>query len=196
MTTIAAPETADDIIRRIDGTISYRNPFIRVVTDQVIFPDGSGGQYSTVSSGTGLGVVAVPVANFRGQLYLGLVRQFRYPVGDHTLEFPRGGSDDLSSAEAGRELFEETGLIFDSARLLGEIRPDTGVQTTRVAVWETRHRISTVDIHHREEESGATAHWYSHGEVTGMIRQGKIVCGITLSCMAMVNAAGSLSTPF
>lgn len=183
---------ADGSIRLIAKHTAYSNPYVSVNFDEVMFPNGAQGNYTRITSGTGLGVVAVPHAVFRGLPYLGLVRQYRYPVGAFTLEFPRGGSDDLSLEEAGRELVEETGLEYTSGNQLGVIHPDTGIMDTRVAVWRTVHHLTDLASLHVEEETGAKVQWYSHGEVIGLISSGKITCGITLAAMAMLENSGLL----
>lgn len=189
----APPGPAEDgSIRMLAEHTAYSNRFVTVNYDEVMFPNGAQGNYTRISPGTGLGVVAVPHAVFRGLPYLGLVRQYRYPVGAFTLEFPRGGSDDLSLEEAGRELVEETGLVYSSGTQLGIIHPDTGIMDTRVAVWHTVHHLSDLSSLHVEEETGARVHWYSHGEVMGMISSGKITCGITLAAIAMLENSGRL----
>lgn len=195
MTATIEQLTDPNVIRRLGGMTVLSNGFIRVVTDDVVFPNGAVGQYSTVVSGIGLGVIAVPFVNFRGIPYLGLVRQYRYPIGYYTLEFPRGSSRDLSVDEAARELVEETGLVCTSAIRLGTLRPDTGILTTEVAIWKTVHQPTDVRPDHLEHESGATVHWYSHGEVLGMIASGRITCGMTMAAFALMAATGSFSVP-
>lgn len=195
MTVAAAPLTDESIIRRLDGKTVVANGFVRVTTDDVVFPNGAVGQYSTVVSGLGLGVLVVPIVNFRGVPYLGLVRQYRYPIGYHTLEFPRGLSRDLSVDEAARELIEETGLQCTLAARLGTVRPDTGVLTTEVTVWKTVHQPTDVRPDHIELETGATVHWYSHGEVVGMIASGRITCGVTLAAFTLMSVTGSFNMP-
>lgn len=182
-------------IEKLAGETVLENAFIRVDTDSVRFPNGALGNYSTVTSGTGLGVIAVPFVNFRGTPHMGLVRQYRYPTGEFTLEFPRGGSDDLSLDEAARELIEETGLDYRSATRLGTLRPDTGILTTQVAVWKTIHGPEHLRPGYVEDETGAKVEWYSYGELLGMIRNGKITCGMTLAAFAMLGTGAHLNCP-
>lgn len=182
----------DGSIRVIAENPVYENKYVTVNCDDVLFPNGTKGQYTRITSGTGLGVITVPVAQFRGMFYLGLVRQHRYPVGSFTLEFPRGGSDDLSLEEAARELVEETGLGYASASQLGVLHPDTGIMDTRVAVWRTTHKLTSLESLHVEEETGARIRWYAYGEVIGLINSGKITCGMTLAAMAMLQNSGKL----
>lgn len=192
--TIEAPE-APGLIERLDGLTVLSNGFVKVDTDEVRFPNGAVGNYSTVTSGSGLGVIAVPFVNFRGTAYLGLVRQYRYPIGYHTMEFPRGAALSLAVEEVARELAEETGLQYRSAARVGTLRPDTGLLTTEVAVWKTVHDATDVRPDHLERETGATVHWFSLGEVTGMIAAGKITCGMTLAAFALMSATNAFQCP-
>lgn len=187
--------TAGHPIQRVGGRTVLQNAFLRVDTDDVIFPNGAPGTYSVVTSGSGLGVIAIPFVNFRGYPYLGLVKQYRYPMKDFTLEFPRGGSDNLSLSEAARELVEETGLHATSATPLGVIWPDTGVLSTQVAVWKTTHASNGLKPEHVEDETGAHVLWYTHGEIIGLIRRGNIRCGMTLAALALIDGMGALSCP-
>lgn len=195
MITAIKAATVPGTIERLEGSIVLENKFIRVDTDTVRFPNGALGQYSVVTSGTGLGVIAIPFVNFRGNAHLGLVRQYRYPAEEFTLEFPRGGSEDLSLDEAARELVEETGLDYNSGTLLGTLRPDTGILTTRVAVWKTVHGPEHLRPGHVEDETGARVEWYSYGELLGMIRGGKITCGMTLAALGLLTAGGNMNCP-
>lgn len=195
MIAVIKAETIPGTIERLDGETVLENPFIRVDTDTVRFPNGAIGKYSTITSGTGLGVIAIPFVNFRGIPHLGLVRQYRYPTGAFTLEFPRGGSEDLSLDEAARELIEETGLDYSSATRLGTLRPDTGILTTEVAVWKTVHGKEHLRPGHVEDETGAKVEWHSYGEILGLIRGGKITCGMTLAALSLLTAGGNMNCP-
>ncbi|MEO3931436.1 NUDIX hydrolase [Micrococcaceae bacterium Sec7.4] len=190
-----AATSAEHPIRRIGGRTVLENRFIRVETDDVVFPNGDPGSYSVITSGTGMGVIVIPFANIHGQPHLGLVKQYRYPVKEFTLEFPRGGSKDLSLSEAARELVEETGLVVGSATQLGTIWPDTGILNTEVAVWKTSHDVQGLKLSHVEGETGGSFHWYSHGEIIGLMRQGQIRCGMTLAALALIEGMGALQVP-
>lgn len=179
-------------IQRISGRTVLENRYIRVDTDDVVFPNGAPGEYSVITSGTGVGVIVIPTLDFRGCLHLGLVRQYRYPVKEFTLEFPRGGSTNLGLAEAARELAEETGLHATTAVHLGNIWPDTGILDTKVAVWKTSHPSDGIKPEHVEDESGARVQWYTHGEIVGLIRAGRIRCGMTLAALALIDGVGAL----
>lgn len=195
LTAYDAAPSVDHPIRRVTGRTVLENRFIRVDTDDVVFPNGDPGSYSVITSGTGMGVITIPVASFHGQPYLGMVKQYRYPVKEFTLEFPRGGSKDLSLSEAARELVEETGLSASSATQLGSIWPDTGILSTEVAVWKTTHDTKGLRPGHVEDETGARVLWHTHGEIIGLMRRGQIRCGMTLAALALIEGTGGLQIP-
>lgn len=170
----------------------FANRFVRLDNDTVQFPDGTIGTYAVVTSGTGRGCVAVPVLNHRGHDYIGFVTQYRYPILAHSLELPRGGTKDLSSDEAAREMAEEMGLPTGSSQYLGRVRPDTGLLSTDVAVWLMRQPASSLNNTHVEEETGAYTSWIHYGDVLGLMRSDRITCGITLAALGLLMASGEL----
>lgn len=89
-------------------------------------PDGRGIEYGILESGGFAAVVAVTDED-----NIVLVRQWRQPLGDFTLELPSGGVDvgeDVEEA-AGRELFEETGYRAEGLELLTSVHTSTGRST-------------------------------------------------------------------
>ena len=91
---------------RIDGSVVYDGPFLKVTSDQVILPDGAV-TFREYIKHPGA-VVILPLFDDGRVL---LERQFRYPLGRVFTEFPAGKIDPGEStlACAKRELQEETG---------------------------------------------------------------------------------------
>jgi 8-oxo-dGTP pyrophosphatase MutT (NUDIX family) len=103
--------------------IAYENPWIQVVEDQVVGPDGAPGLYGVVElKHPAVFVVAV---NERDEVLLETVD--RHTVGP-SLEIPAGGSDgeDLLAA-AKRELYEETGYAAEHWQSIGSMDALNGV---------------------------------------------------------------------
>ncbi len=154
---------------------------------QVQFPDGSLGTYNVVTSGSGLGSIIIPRAHFRGMDCVGLVQLHRFPSGEFSWEFPRGGTSNLESSEAVRELIEETDLVPGLVRRLGTLRPDTGLLDTEVAVWSAQCR-AIAERTELENIETSSLYWVSYGKLQSMIRSGQITCGMTLAAYAMLRA--------
>ena len=102
----------------------YRNPFIEVVEDRVIRPDGQPGIYGTVTMTPGVAILPV---DEEGVVYL--TREFRYAIGRESLEVAGGGIDAGESPleAAGREAREELGVEASEWIDLGRIDPFTAV---------------------------------------------------------------------
>lgn len=194
-------ETERDSVSLILATgepeTKFENRFVSLTDTPVRFPDGSEGTYVIVRSGAGFGGITIPRFVSRGTVYYGLVEQHRFPIGAVTLEFPRGGTDSLSAGEALRELAEETGVDTSevAAVHLGNIHPDTGLLSTLVAVW-----LATVtapaDVNYIQPDTGASARWVHEGDLLGLIKSGKITCGMTLAAFAKLSVSSHYNVPF
>ena len=100
----------------------YRDPWIGVVRDEVIRPDGQPGSYCVIHLKAGVSVVAV---DDEGRVYL--TEEFHYAVGCETLESVSGGIDagEEPLAAAKRELKEELGIEAGEWTDLGMVHPFT-----------------------------------------------------------------------
>jgi ADP-ribose pyrophosphatase len=108
------------------------------LNDAVKFPNGSFGVYGRLIwrgalAGTG-GVAVMPVLS-DGKVCLN--RNFRHATRSWEYELPRGGIQENETVEeaALRELREETGLIVDELKFLGQMNPDSGMTSTTVSVF-------------------------------------------------------------
>lgn len=102
----------------------YRDEFIDVVVDDVLQPDRQQGKYATVRVKPG---VAVLPFDAEGHVYL--VRQFRYALGEDSLEVVQGGLEDGEPPQttARRELKEELGIEAERWTDLGTVQLDTAI---------------------------------------------------------------------
>ena len=100
----------------------YSDPWVRVVKDQVIRPDGHPGTYTVVHIKPGVCVLA---ADCDGFVYL--TDEFHYGIGRHSLECVSGGieEDEDPLEGARRELQEEIGIEAATWRHLGVADPFT-----------------------------------------------------------------------
>jgi ADP-ribose pyrophosphatase len=99
--------------------IMYEDPYIMLLRDAVVFPDGNPGLYHRIiarhDEPTGVAVLC----RYRGSLVL--IRHFRHPSRRWHLEIPRGavGADEDPSGVAQLEISEEIGGTLRSITRLG-----------------------------------------------------------------------------
>lgn len=109
----------------------YRDPWIEVLRDEVVRPDGKPGSHCVVRLKPG--VTVLPVDD-QGTVYL--TEEFHYGVGKVTLEAVSGGiePDEEALTTGRRELREELGLAAATWHDLGVIDPFTAnvVSPTRL----------------------------------------------------------------
>lgn len=102
----------------------YKDPWLELIRDEVIRPDGKPGSHTIVYVKQGVSVLAID-----GEGAACLVREFHYGVGRVTIEVVSGGIDEGESAEAAakRELREELGITAREWVDLGVVDPFTSM---------------------------------------------------------------------
>ena len=96
--------------------IKFENPWIRVVWNDVINPNGGQGEYTVVQfQNQAVSVIPLDAAN-----HTWLVGQYRYATDSYEWEIPAGGAPlgETILDCAKRELLEETGLLADRWELI------------------------------------------------------------------------------
>lgn len=159
--------------------VAYENLWIRVVEDEVVTPSGSAGLYGVVElRHPAVFVVAV---NAEGEVLLETID--RHTVGP-SVEVPAGGSDgeDLLVA-AQRELYEETGYVAETWRLIGTMGALNGVCRAPEHVYLAQDVTRVTDGHGAAVEGISGAHWVPWGEVMAMVSSGRITDGETIACL-------------
>ena len=125
------------------------------------------------------GIAVLPVAADG----FGLIRVYRYPLGEYSWEVARGFVDSAETpAQAAlRELREETGLVAaeGSLRSFGAIAPEPGVLDARVQLFvaegcQRGHGASVLEMGHRE------LRFFARGELCGLIDRSEILDPCTL----------------
>ncbi len=103
-------------IRTLSTREVYRNPWLRLREDEIERSNGTRGVYGVVEKDD----CAVILPLDGNSIYL--VEQFRYTIGQRSLELPQGGweTSDVDPEELARgELREETGLVAGQMTCLG-----------------------------------------------------------------------------
>lgn len=181
-------------IKRIEERIAYSdpgNPWVKLYFDRVKFPDGREGRYNRIVEGNGEdGVAVLPIK----EGMVGLVYQYRYPVGKEMWEIPRGfGESEDPRLDAARELQEEMGIIIKPESLisLGYLHPNSGLLQTKVQLYIAQcendlEKRATID------SEISMVHWCSVHDVFLMIESGKITDVFTLTSLLWSKLRGFL----
>lgn len=121
--------------KTLSSDVVYEGCIFTITRDTAELENGTSAQRDVLHHHGGVCVIPI---NDDNEVYL--VRQFRYPFGEVTLEVPAGklekGED---HAECGRrELLEETGLTCREYIYLGEIYPLPAYSTERIHTYLAR----------------------------------------------------------
>jgi ADP-ribose pyrophosphatase len=170
----------------------YRSPWCSFRVDGVELPGGQNIEYGVLESGGFAAVVAVTAG---GDVVL--VRQWRQPLGQFTLELPSGGVDAGEGAEAAarRELLEEAGYRAEGLERLTSVHTSTGRST------EVGHVFRCGAVRDGRGPSPEPTEFIRvvevpFGEALGMVRDGRISDAATVLGLlweAGLGAGGALS---
>lgn len=107
-----------------ERTQIYKNPWMTIIEDKVIQPDGKKGIYGTADIKAGAAVIPI---DEQGNVYL--IDEFRYAIGRRTIKAAGGAVEEneppLNAAK--RELSEELGLEAKEWIDLGHAEPITSM---------------------------------------------------------------------
>ncbi len=168
-------------IRRLSTREVYRNRWMVVREDEVERDNGARGIYGVVEKHDS----AIVIAMEDGCVFL--VEQFRYPIGERSLEFPQGSLEDngVDSSEIARvELREETGIEAASLEPLGEIVIAIGYSNQKTNAFlarDLRHGASTPEA----EEHDLKVLKVSVPEFEQLLRENKIKDAQTMAAWAL-----------
>ena len=154
--------------KTVKQNVVFEGKIIRVRCDDAELPDGKPCKREVVDHAGGASVLYVR----DGKVLL--VRQFRYPYMEETLEIPAGklnpGEDPAQTAA--RELAEETGWQPASVEHMFTIYPTPGYSAEKIYIYRA-HGVREGQVHPDEDEF-VTAAFYPIDEVLSMIEKGEI----------------------
>lgn len=154
--------------KTVKQNVVFEGKIIRVRCDDAELPDGKPCKREVVDHAGGASVLYVR----EGKVLL--VRQFRYPYMEETLEIPAGklnpGEDPAQTAA--RELAEETGWQPASVEHMFTIYPTPGYSAEKIYIYRA-HGVREGQVHPDEDEF-VTAAFYPVDEVLSMIEKGEI----------------------
>jgi ADP-ribose pyrophosphatase len=175
---LARPE-----IVRTDRKMVYRNHWMTVWEDQVLFPDGSSGSYGCVDKSDFALIVPFDGLGFY------LVEQYRYPVDGRYWEFPQGSLESAPDANvlevAKQELREEVGIGAESFEVLGNLYEAYGFSNQGFTVFLATG-LSLGQSNPEVSELGMTWRRFEPEEVWDLIRDGKMKDAPSIAALALV----------
>ena len=157
--------------------VVYETPWLKVIEDEVIKPNGGRGTYSYVET-RDQSVFIVPLTD-KNEVYL--ICQMRYPTGVESWEIPGGNcdGDDIMIA-AKKELQEETGLTAKKWTKIGWFHALNGVcpEVTNVLIAEN---LSQTGKKETKEEGIVKIKRVPFEKVLEMVEKNEITDGQTIS---------------
>ena len=170
--------------KTVRKNIVFEGKIIRVRCDDALLPDGRPCRREVVDHPGGASVLYVR----EGKVLL--VRQFRYPYGEETLEIPAGKLDpgEDPAHTAARELAEETGWEPASVEHLYTIYPTPGYSAEKIYIY--RARGVRAGVAHPDEGEFLTAAFYPVSDVLAMIERGEIRDAKTIIAVQSLRLSG------
>ncbi|MGH8860738.1 MAG: NUDIX domain-containing protein [Jatrophihabitantaceae bacterium] len=172
-----------DAIRPVASREVYRNPWLTLRVDDVVFAGGAGGEFAVVEKGDF--ALVLPYAD--GGFWL--VEQYRYPMRRRSWEFPQGawGADGSGTAEqlAHAELREETGLRAERLDHLGRLASAPGHVTNSFDAYLATGL--TAGAPEREATEADMVHAFvAEDELIDMIRTGAVIDSNSVAALLLL----------
>ena len=156
--------------KRVNSNYIFHGKIMTVRVDDALLPNGEPCIREVCEHPGGVGVL--PIDENR---MVTLVRQYRYPYAETTLEIPAGKMDrgPENAEEAGRrELSEETGLTAGQMISMGEIWPSPGFMDERLHLFCAKGL--TQGETHPDEDEFVERVQMPFSELCEMVRSGEI----------------------
>lgn len=160
----------------------YEGIIVNVRRDQVRLMDGRVTGREVVEHRGGVAIFAMD-----DQDRVALVRQYRYPMGEETLELPAGklekGEDPRDSAL--RELAEETGLVPETLEEMGVSYSSPGILSERIYLYFAKNLIQGPP--QPDDGEFVETLWVPYRQLLDMAARGEIKDGKTLAALLKVS---------
>lgn len=160
----------------------YEGIIVNVRRDQVRLMDGRVTGREVVEHRGGVAIFAMD-----DQDRVALVRQYRYPMGEETLELPAGklekGEDPRDSAL--RELAEETGLVPETLEEMGVSYSSPGILSERIYLYFAKNL--TQGPPQPDDGEFVETLWVPYRQLLDMAARGEIRDGKTLAALLKVS---------
>lgn len=166
----------------LSSRVVYKNPYIELVEEKVIKPNGKKGIYGFVKARKTVGIVAVD-----DNMNFYLCKQFRYIFKDQTLEIPRGfvENGETPTRAAIRELKEEANLSAKKLERIGSLRLSAGLLDEEAEVFLAKNVRPTMDTFTDTEREIKEVLKFTLKEMLSMINKGEIKDGLTVGSILL-----------
>lgn len=168
----------------------YRNRWMLLKEDRILRADGREGIYSVIEKNDF--VVIIPVEN--GEIWV--VEQYRYPLGQRTLELPQGSWECLPDAApedvATGELKEETGLSAEKMEYVGYQKLAQGYSAQGYHIYLAT-QLTFTGQQLDEEEYGLTVKKIKISDFTQLILDGEITDATSVTAFLLTTAKNLIS---
>ncbi len=162
----------------ISSDIVYENPRFKIRKDNLIWPDGSPGEFFLIEREPSVLIIAEQ----DGKLLI--EEQYRYPIDSLTIEFPAGAlnSGETPEEAARRELLEETGYAASELKSFGFMHT---VGELKLYLFTARGLSRVTEPQLEASEIGLTSRWIPVAEFRKMIADRTITRSSTLAAWAL-----------
>lgn len=156
--------------KKVSSEVVLRGKILYVTKDTALLQNGSYAVRDVVHHSGGVGVIPVTDDN---TIYM--VKQFRYPMNEVTLEIPAGKREKKEKPlECGkRELLEETGCIAEEMIYLGAIYPTPAYDTEVIYIYMAKG-ISRKSDQNLDEDEFLDVEEVSLEKAVEMVMSGEI----------------------